>query len=59
MKTVPSQRKVTAGAARRALASAEPADPQVIEDLVAANRILADHGVLDGWGTSAHATTTI
>jgi ribulose-5-phosphate 4-epimerase/fuculose-1-phosphate aldolase len=30
--------------------SAGPADPQLIEDLVAANRILADQGVLDGWG---------
>jgi ribulose-5-phosphate 4-epimerase/fuculose-1-phosphate aldolase len=31
-------------------ASAGPVDPQLIEDLVAANRILADQGVLDGWG---------
>jgi len=31
-------------------ASAGPADPQLIEDLVAANRILAEQGVLDGWG---------
>ncbi len=31
-------------------ASAGPADPALIEDLVAANRILADQGVLDGWG---------
>ena len=30
--------------------SAGPADRQLIEDLVAANRILAMHGVLDGWG---------
>ena len=30
--------------------SAGPVDPQLIEDLVAANRILADQGVLDGWG---------
>ena len=30
--------------------SARPADRQLIEDLVAANRILAMHGVLDGWG---------
>ena len=30
--------------------SAGPADPQLIEDLVAANRILADQGLLDGWG---------
>ena len=31
-------------------ASAGPADPSLIEDLVAANRILADQGVLDGYG---------
>ena len=31
-------------------ASAGPADPELIDDLVAANRILADQGVLDGWG---------
>jgi ribulose-5-phosphate 4-epimerase/fuculose-1-phosphate aldolase len=31
-------------------ASAGRADPQLIEDLVAANHILADQGVLDGWG---------
>lgn len=30
--------------------SAGPPDPQLIEDLVAANRILADQGLLDGWG---------
>jgi ribulose-5-phosphate 4-epimerase/fuculose-1-phosphate aldolase len=30
--------------------SAGAPDPQLIEDLVAANRILADHGLLDGWG---------
>ena len=30
--------------------SAGPADPVLIEDLVAANRILALEGVLDGWG---------
>ena len=30
--------------------SAGPADPLLIEDLVAANRILAQEGVLDGWG---------
>jgi HCOMODA/2-hydroxy-3-carboxy-muconic semialdehyde decarboxylase len=29
---------------------AGPVDQQLIEDLVAANRILADQGVLDGWG---------
>lgn len=31
-------------------ASAGPADPALIEDLAAANRILADQGVLDGYG---------
>jgi len=31
-------------------ASGGPVDPALIEDLVAANRILADHGVLDGFG---------
>jgi len=31
-------------------ASAGPADPALIEDLVAANRILANQGVLDGYG---------
>jgi ribulose-5-phosphate 4-epimerase/fuculose-1-phosphate aldolase len=30
--------------------SAGPADPRLIEDLVAANRILVDQGVLDGYG---------
>ncbi|MBI3042598.1 MAG: class II aldolase/adducin family protein [Betaproteobacteria bacterium] len=30
--------------------SAGRADPQLVADLVAANRILAQHGVLDGWG---------
>ena len=30
--------------------SAGPVDPATIEDLVAANRILARHGVLDAWG---------
>ncbi len=32
------------------LKSAGPADRQLVEDLVAANRILAMNGVLDGWG---------
>jgi ribulose-5-phosphate 4-epimerase/fuculose-1-phosphate aldolase len=51
MKTTPSKHKVTLrGAARRVSSSAGPADPQLIEDLAAANRILADHGVLDGYG---------
>jgi HCOMODA/2-hydroxy-3-carboxy-muconic semialdehyde decarboxylase len=42
-----------AHAAAAALApaqSAEAVDPQVVDDLVAANRILADQGVLDGMG---------
>ncbi len=30
--------------------SAGPVDPALIEDLVAASRILAQHGVLDAWG---------
>jgi HCOMODA/2-hydroxy-3-carboxy-muconic semialdehyde decarboxylase len=51
MKTTPSKRKVTSRrAARRVSSSAGPANPQLIEDLVAANHILADHGVLDGYG---------
>ena len=51
MKTTPPKHKgPRQGAARRTLVSAGPADPQLIEDLVAANRILADHGVLDGYG---------
>jgi HCOMODA/2-hydroxy-3-carboxy-muconic semialdehyde decarboxylase len=32
------------------LSSAGPVDPALIEDLVAASRILAKHGVLDAWG---------
>ena len=32
------------------VSSAGPADPLLVEDLVAANRILAKEGVLDGWG---------
>ena len=42
---------VTARAwAQTASVSAGPADPKLIEDLVAANRILADQGVVDGYG---------
>ncbi|PYO27191.1 MAG: aldolase [Candidatus Rokuibacteriota bacterium] len=37
-------------AAQTGPASAGPADPGLIEDLVAANRILVDQGVLDGYG---------
>jgi len=36
--------------AQTAPVSAGPPDLQLIEDLVAANRILADQGLLDGWG---------
>jgi len=36
--------------AQTAPASAGPADPKLIEDLVAANRVLADQGVVDGYG---------
>ena len=49
------RRALLAGAAlaaslpRRAKASAPP-DPALIQDLVAANRILADQGILDGFG---------
>jgi len=38
------------GFAQPAPVSAGPPDPKLIDDLVAANRILADHGLLDGWG---------
>jgi len=37
-------------AAQQQPASAGPPAPELIEDLVAAYRILADHGLLDGWG---------
>jgi HCOMODA/2-hydroxy-3-carboxy-muconic semialdehyde decarboxylase len=37
-------------AAQQAPASTGPPDPTLVEDLVAAYRILADHGLLDGWG---------
>lgn len=40
----------SAGAQPSSPTSAGPADPALIEDLVAANRILADQGVLDGYG---------
>src|SRR5215831_13405806 len=60
----PSRRDVLAGGAavltsfgwlrgaraQAAPATAGPADPTLIEDLVAANRILADQGVVDGYG---------
>ena len=36
--------------AQPAPTSAGPPDPKLVEDLVAAGRILADHGLLDGWG---------
>ncbi len=41
---------VGAASAQQAPASAGAPDEKLIEDLVAANRILADHGLLDGWG---------
>ena len=41
---------VARGASAQAPASAGPADPKLIDDLVAANRILADQGVVDGYG---------
>lgn len=43
----PAQRAAAQGAAP---ASAGAADPKLVEDLVAANRILVDQGVLDGYG---------
>src|SRR2546422_3257049 len=36
--------------AQTAPPSVGPADPRLVEDLVAANRILADQNVLDGYG---------
>jgi ribulose-5-phosphate 4-epimerase/fuculose-1-phosphate aldolase len=41
---------VEVASAQQAPASAGPPDPKLIEDLVAANRILADQNLLDGWG---------
>jgi len=41
---------IAPGLAQPAPTSAGPADPKLVEDLVAAYRILADHGLLDGWG---------
>src|SRR5262244_4585787 len=37
-------------AAQSAATTAGPVDPKLIEDLVAANRVLADQGVVDGYG---------
>ena len=37
-------------AAAQGPASAGPVDPKLLDDLVAANRILADQGVVDGYG---------
>ena len=42
--------RAAAGQAAAGTTSAGPADPNLIEDLVAANRILVDQGVLDGHG---------
>jgi HCOMODA/2-hydroxy-3-carboxy-muconic semialdehyde decarboxylase len=56
---IPTRRGLVAAglaAALAAVARAQPAppgeapDPQLVDDLVAANRILADQGVLDGFG---------
>ena len=41
---------VRRGSAQSAPISAGPPDPKLVEDLVAANRILVDQGVLDGYG---------
>jgi ribulose-5-phosphate 4-epimerase/fuculose-1-phosphate aldolase len=41
---------VRASAVRAQPTSAGPADPALVEDLVAANRILASEGVVDGYG---------
>lgn len=41
---------IAGAAALPAPTSAGPPDPKLVEDLVAASRILADHGLLDGWG---------
>src|SRR5258707_6929149 len=41
---------VEVASAQQAPAMAGPADPKLIEDLVSASRILADQGLLDGWG---------
>ena len=42
--------RATSWSEAQAPASAGPADPALVEDLVAANRILADQGVVDGYG---------
>lgn len=41
---------IAMAAAATPVRAAEPADPALIEDLVAANRILYDQGVVDGFG---------
>lgn len=41
---------LTTRAAAQAPVTAGPVDPALIEDLVAANRILVDQGVMDGYG---------
>ena len=40
----------TDGIHAASIPSAGPVDPALIDDLVAASRILAQHGVLDAWG---------
>ncbi len=42
--------RVRGARAQAAPATAGPPDPKLVEDLVAANRILADQGVVDGYG---------
>ncbi len=41
---------MNANASARAVAASASPDPALIEDLVAANRILSDHGVLEAYG---------
>jgi HCOMODA/2-hydroxy-3-carboxy-muconic semialdehyde decarboxylase len=50
-RTTPSNHEGTQQRAAPSVSgSAGPADPQLSADLVVANRILADHGVVDGYG---------
>ena len=41
---------VRTSAARQTVSSSGSSDAQLLEDLVAANRILAQHGIVDAWG---------
>src|ERR1700752_4075102 len=47
---MPSDKKRKPVAPESAPRSAGRADPKLVADLVAANRVLAREGVLDGWG---------